>query len=115
MSTIHLITTCAKKKAGPVHDTVFPYHTTDTEIAYQQWKSLVQSRFTTCNDDIKETENIYCSAHWSTAKSIANSNSHICLWVISAGLGLRHSSDPAIPYDATFTKIGALLNKSNFC
>ncbi|HAJ2729299.1 TPA: hypothetical protein HMS99_22910 [Escherichia coli] len=31
MSTIHLITTCAKKKAGPVHDTVFPYHTTDTE------------------------------------------------------------------------------------
>ncbi|MBW5667103.1 hypothetical protein [Klebsiella pneumoniae] len=106
MSTIHLITTCAKKKAGPVHDTVFPYHTTDTEIAYQQWKSLVQSRFTTCNDDIKETENIYCSAHWSTAKSIANSNSHICLWVISAGLGLRHSSDPAIPYDATFTKIG---------
>nr|QIQ16080.1 hypothetical protein [Klebsiella pneumoniae] len=65
MSTIHLITTCAKRKAGPVHDTVFPYHTTDTEIAYQQWKSLVQSRFTTCNDDIKETENIYCSAHWS--------------------------------------------------
>lgn len=58
MSTIHLITTCAKKKAGPVHDTVFPYHTTDTEIAYQQWKSLVQSRFTTCNDDIKETESM---------------------------------------------------------
>ncbi|MFV3323726.1 hypothetical protein ACNI49_22330, partial [Klebsiella pneumoniae] len=72
MSTIHLITTCAKRKAGPVHDTVFPYHTTDTEIAYQQWKSLVQSRFTTCNDDIKETENIYCSAHWSTAKEGAN-------------------------------------------
>nr|QIQ15158.1 hypothetical protein [Klebsiella pneumoniae] len=67
MSTIHLITTCAKRKAGPVHDTVFPYHTTDTEIAYQQWKSLVQSRFTTCNDDIKETENIYCSAHWREA------------------------------------------------
>ncbi|HDZ1696170.1 Uncharacterised protein [Klebsiella pneumoniae] len=106
MSTIHLITTCAKRKAGPVHDTVFPYHTTDTEIAYQQWKSLVQSRFTTCDDDIKETQNIYRSAHWSTAKSIATSNSRICLWVISAGLGLRHSSDPAIPYDATFTKTG---------
>lgn len=106
MSTIHLITTCAKRKAGPVHDTVFPYHTTDTEIAYQEWKSLVQSRLTTCDDDIKETQNIYRSAHWSTAKSIATSNSRICLWVISAGLGLRHSSDPAIPYDATFTKIG---------
>nr|QTX14806.1 hypothetical protein [Klebsiella pneumoniae] len=55
---------------------------------------------------LRKRKNIYCSAHWSTAKSIANSNSHICLWVISAGLGLRHSSDPAIPYDATFTKIG---------
>nr|WP_228720605.1 hypothetical protein [Klebsiella pneumoniae] len=52
---------------------MFPYHTTDTEIAYQQWKSLVQSRFTTCNDDIKETENIYCSAHWSKTVLVVSS------------------------------------------
>ncbi len=92
-----------EKKAGPVHDTVFPYHTTDTG-AYQQWKSLVQSRFTTCNDDIKETENIYCSAHWVQLSLLQTLILISVFMVISAGLGLRHSSDPAIPYDATFTK-----------
>lgn len=66
----------------------------------------MQSRFATGDDEITETQYIYRGAHWNTAKSIAASHSRICLWVISAGLGLRHSSDPAIPYDATFTKIG---------
>lgn len=66
----------------------------------------MQSRFATGDDEITETQYIYRGAHWNTAKSIAASHSRISLWVISAGLGLRHSSDPAIPYDATFTKIG---------
>ncbi|BBS49843.1 hypothetical protein [Klebsiella quasipneumoniae] len=106
MSKIHLITTCAKSKNGPVLDTVFPYHIPDTWNAYQQWKCLVQSRYTSGKDEITETQNIYRGAHWNTAKSIAASHSRICLWVISAGLGLRHSSDPAIPYEATFSQPG---------
>ncbi|AOO59835.1 hypothetical protein AN237_25090 (plasmid) [Raoultella ornithinolytica] len=105
MQTIHLITTCAKSKSGPIKDTIFPYQTPDTELSYQIWKERVEYRYAS-GCDIKETKDIYRGAHWNSAKSIAASHSRISLWVISAGLGLRHSSDPAIPYEATFSQLG---------
>lgn len=52
---------------------------------------------------VTETQNLYRGAHWNTALKISKSRPDISLWVISAGIGLRHSSDPAVSYEASFT------------
>lgn len=102
MATIHLITTCAKGKNGPVQDTVFPYDCQDINNAYRQWQHCVQARYAQGND-IKETLHLYRGDHWNTAMRIAAAHDNISLWVVSAGLGLRHSADPSIPYESSFT------------
>lgn len=105
MSTIHLITTCAKSKNGPVLDTIYPYSIQDNAVAYQNWKNCVLNRYSQ-GTDVKETGLIYRGAHWSTAMGIAKTHDNVVLWVVSAGLGLRHISDPSIPYEASFTMMG---------
>ncbi|WP_243211248.1 hypothetical protein JQ760_027830 (plasmid) [Klebsiella pneumoniae] len=104
MSIIHLVTTCSKSKNGLVGDTIFPYGHQDINIAFQHWKRCLLERYSQGNDT-KETQHLYCGQHWDTAKRIAETHDNICLWVVSAGLGLRHISDPSIPYEASFTKV----------
>lgn len=104
MSIIHLITTCSKSKNGSIGDTIFPYDHQDINIAFQQWKRCLLKRYIQGNDT-KETLHLYRGQHWDTAKRIAETHDNICLWIVSAGLGLRHSSDPSIPYEASFTQV----------
>lgn len=102
MSTIHLITTCAKSKNGPIQGTVYPYDTQDIDDSYLCWKKCIQDRYTQGTDNTK-IHNLYRGAHWNTAKKIAAAYGSVNLWVVSAGLGLRHDADPAIPYESSFT------------
>lgn len=74
-------------------------------MAFQHWKKILLERFSQGND-IKETGYLYRGQHWNTAKRISKKHGNISLWIISAGLGLRHSSDLSIPYEASFTQIG---------
>lgn len=45
---------------------------------------------------------LYRGAHWLRARGIAARWPGIELWAMSAGLGLRHHTDPAVAYEATF-------------
>lgn len=64
------------------------------------WRSLIDLQLASDVQTVQTLE-LYCGEHWSRALSTA-SMPEVELWVISAGLGLRHSNDPAIPYEATF-------------
>ncbi|HHO9701265.1 hypothetical protein [Citrobacter braakii] len=48
------------------------------------------------------TDELYKGLHWNRAQGIANRHSTVELWAVSAGLGLRHAADPAVPYECTF-------------
>ncbi|MDX6917792.1 hypothetical protein R9X49_22100 [Pectobacterium carotovorum] len=99
--TVHLITTCSKGKTAPAGDTVFPYDTLPIDEAMTFWRQQVQKAFATAGG-VRPTAALYCGVHWGKAIALAQQFSELELWVISAGLGLRHSSDPAVPYEATF-------------
>ncbi|MEL7630916.1 hypothetical protein AAGW04_18235 [Pectobacterium aroidearum] len=99
--TVHLITTCSKGKTAPAGDTVFPYDTLPIEEAMTFWRQQVQKAFATASG-VRPTAALYCGVHWGKAIALAQQFSQLELWVISAGLGLRHSTDPAVPYEATF-------------
>ncbi|MFN6798260.1 hypothetical protein, partial [Proteus mirabilis] len=51
---------------------------------------------------VLETGELYRGAHWLRARGIAARWPGIELWAMSAGLGLRHHTDPAVAYEATF-------------
>ncbi|WP_323612594.1 hypothetical protein [Pectobacterium versatile] len=98
---LHLITTCSKGKTAPAGDTVFPYDKLPIDEAMTNWRQQVQTAFTTASG-VRPTAALYCGVHWGKAITLAQQFSQLELWVISAGLGLRHSADPAVPYEATF-------------
>ncbi|MCL6336286.1 hypothetical protein EXT65_21060 [Pectobacterium carotovorum subsp. carotovorum] len=100
-SRLHLITTCSKGKTAPVGDTAFPYDKLSIDEAMTNWRQQVQAAFETANG-VCPTAALYCGVHWGKAIALAQQFSQLELWVISAGLGLRHSTDPAVPYEATF-------------
>jgi hypothetical protein len=102
MVNIHLITTCAKSKNGDVKDSIFPNDIIDIRQAFSEWSLMVRHRYQQ-RKDITEAKNLYRGAHWKTALEISNHFPNVSLWVISAGLGLRHSSDPTMPYEASFS------------
>ncbi|MBL5885579.1 hypothetical protein I7V28_18905 [Lelliottia amnigena] len=54
---------------------------------------------------------LYRGAHWQTALDICHLHPEVSLWVISAGIGLRHSSDPALPYEASFSTMGKMATR----
>lgn len=97
--TIHLITTCSRSKTVPPQIS-FPYHLADIEAAYTRWRSLIDLQLASDVQTVQTFE-LYCGEHWSRALSAA-SVPEVELWAISAGLGLRHSTDSAIAYEATF-------------
>lgn len=104
MPKIHLVTTCAKSKNGNIEDTIYPVDITNLDMAFCEWTRRLKMRFDK-KIDVTQTESLYRGSHWDTALRIRNSRPDVSLWVISAGLGLRHSSDPAIPYEASFSNI----------
>ncbi|WP_447886159.1 hypothetical protein [Serratia fonticola] len=111
MPNIHLITSCSKSKNGRILDTIFPRDVVNIDEAYKQWSAMLKSRFSK-GVDVVETETLYRGTHWNTALNIKENRTDISLWVISAGMGLRHSSDPAVPYEATFSSM--MHNSASF-
>ncbi|HFK5727784.1 TPA: DUF6884 domain-containing protein [Enterobacter asburiae] len=103
MSTanVHLIVTCTRRKTVPAGDAVFPDER-DVERAYGLWlERLAQARRGSRPMTAGE---LYTGQHWSRAAAAAAHNGAE-MWVISAGLGLLHVSDPVVPYEATFTSM----------
>lgn len=96
---IHLITTCSSSKATAPGSRVFPYHNTDLSGAMATWRDLLNSESSAAK---LTTAELYRSTHWKRALTAMSCWPETQLWVISAGLGLRHASDPALPYEATF-------------
>jgi len=97
---LHLITTCTRRKAGCVEDTVFPGDAS-LDDAFDDWYRLI-AQAARRPGRVQETGELYRGAHWLRARSIASRWPGIELWVMSAGLGLRHHTDPAVAYEATF-------------
>lgn len=103
MSTgnVHLIVTCTSRKTVPAGDAVFPDER-DVERAYGLWlERLAQARRGSPSMTAGE---LYTGQHWSRATAAAARNGAE-MWVISAGLGLLHVSDPVVPYEATFSSM----------
>lgn len=103
MSTgnVHLIVTCTRRKTVPAGDAVFPDER-DVERAYGLWmERLAQARR---GSPLMTAGELYTGQHWSRAATAAVRNGAE-MWVISAGLGLLHASDPVVPYEATFSSM----------
>ncbi|WP_262492832.1 hypothetical protein, partial [Klebsiella pneumoniae] len=97
---LHLITTCTQRKAGRVEDTVFPGDAS-LDDAFDGWYRLI-AQAARRPGRLQETGELYRGAHWLRARGIAARWPGIELWAMSAGLGLRHHTDPAVAYEATF-------------
>lgn len=98
---VHLIVTCTRRKTVAAGDTVFPDER-DVERANGLWlERLAQAHQGTSPMTAGE---LYTGQHWSRASAAAARNGAE-MWVISAGLGLLHVSDPVVPYEATFSSM----------
>ena len=103
MSTgnVHLIVTCTRRKTVAAADAIFPDER-DVERAYGLWlERLAQARR---GSHPMTAGELYTGQHWSRAAAAAARNG-ADMWVISAGLGLLHVSDPVVPYEATFSSM----------
>lgn len=103
MSTgnVHLIVTCTRRKTVSAGETIFPDER-DAGRAYGIWmERLAQARR---GSPPMTAGELYTGQHWSRAAAAAARNGAE-MWVISAGLGLLHVSDPVIPYEATFSSM----------
>lgn len=99
--TIHLIVTCTRRKTVPAGDALFPDER-DAGMAYVVWlERLAQARR---GSPPMTAGELYTGQHWSRAAAAAARNGAE-MWVISAGLGLLHISDPVVPYEASFSSM----------
>lgn len=98
---LHLITTCTLRKAGRVADRVFPPAAATPDAALERWHRLINQAMSEPSN-VRATGELYRGASWLRARSIASRWHGTELWAMSAGLGLRHHSDPAVTYEATF-------------
>lgn len=95
---IHLIVTCTKQKTLMAGDTIFPEER-DAARAYGAWLERLEKAG---NDHPSVTAGeLYTGQHWSRAIAAA-ARTRAELWIISAGLGFLHVTDPVVPYEATF-------------
>lgn len=103
MSRINLITTCTNGKYGKTSKILnlgdYSAGKVSSEILIQSWCNAIKG--TILHSDLISVENLYKGGHWTTARAIQHEYS-ADLWVLSAGLGLLHSKDRVIPYQATF-------------
>lgn len=98
---IHLIVTCTRRKTVAAGDAIFPDER-EVERAYGIWQErLAQARR---GSPPMTAGELYTGQHWSRAAATAARNGAE-MWVISAGLGLLHASDPVVPYEATFSSM----------
>lgn len=96
---VHLIVTCTRRKTVAAGDAVFPDER-DVEGAYRLWtERLAQARR---GSPPMTAGELYTGQHWSRAAAAA-ARSGAEMWILSAGLGLLHVSDPVVPYEATFS------------
>ncbi|XQY76481.1 hypothetical protein ACKUFU_00930 (plasmid) [Escherichia coli] len=82
---LHLITTCTRRKAGSVEDTVFPGDTS-LDDAFDGWYRLI-AQAARRPGRVLETGELYRGAHWLRARGIAARWPGIELWAMSAGSG----------------------------
>lgn len=104
MSHINLITTCTNGKNGNGHNALnlseYSSGKTPSNVLIQSWCNA--SKEAISKSAFIHVQDLYKGGHWATAKSICNQYP-IDLWVLSAGLGLLHSNDKVVPYQATFS------------
>lgn len=81
----------------PAADNTFPYEMNDPVAATEFWTRRIRAAAGQI-----VTGKLYKGLHWQRARDIAHRHSAVELWVVSAGLGLRHDADPAVPYECTF-------------
>lgn len=95
--TIHLIASCSRTKSAPAAENTFPYELKIPAEASEAWINKIRAA-----DGQTSTGDLYKGLHWQRARSIAHRYETVELWAVSAGLGLRHATDPAVPYECTF-------------
>lgn len=100
----HLLTSCAKGKNN--FSSIYPVLETMLDITPE---TLIESWLKKVRSFSHEHEisviDLYRGSHWSCAKDILNTTPNLDLWVISAGMGLLHSTEKVIPYEATFNQL----------
>lgn len=95
--TIHLIASCSRSKSAPAAENTFPYELKGPAEAIEVWRNQIRAA-----DRQIITGDLYKGLHWQRARSVAHRHAAVELWAVSAGLGLRHVTDPAVPYECTF-------------
>ena len=81
----------------PAADNTFPYEMNDPVAATEFWTRRIRAAAGQI-----VTGKLYKGLHWQRARDIAHRHSSVELWAVSAGLGLRHDADPAVPNECTF-------------
>ncbi|EOV3157515.1 DUF6884 domain-containing protein [Enterobacter ludwigii] len=96
---VHLIVTSTRRKTVPAGDALFPDER-DARRAYGVWlERLAQARR---GSPPMTAGELYTGQQWTRAAAAA-ARSGAEMWILSAGLGLLHVSDPVVPYEATFS------------
>ncbi|MHA0949147.1 hypothetical protein [Enterobacter ludwigii] len=101
MSTgnVHLIVICTHRKTVAAGDAVFSDER-NVDRAYGIWlERLTKAR--SASNQMTAGE-LYTGQRWNGAAAARNRAE---MWVISAGLGLLHASDPVVQYEATFSSM----------
>lgn len=98
---LHLIVTCTKRKTAAAGSAVFPV-AANASTACEAWRKIL-GKASYSRTAITAGE-LYTGQHWSRAAAAAL-RTGAELWVISAGLGLLHTSDRVVPYEATFSSM----------
>ncbi|EDG1208890.1 MULTISPECIES: hypothetical protein [Enterobacter cloacae complex] len=100
----HLLTSCAKGKnhftsTSPVLE-IMP--NASPKLVIEIWLNKLRNY---PPERAVSVIDLYRGVHWSCAKEILKTTPNLDLWVISAGMGLLHSSERVIPYEATFNNL----------
>ena len=97
---LHLITTCTRRKAGSVEDTVFPGDTS-LDDAFDGWYRLIARPPAVLAGCWKQES--FTGAHTGCVPAVSRRGGRASsCGPCPAGLGLRHHTDPAVAYEATF-------------
>ena len=104
MSTINVIASCTalKRHSPKARQTMATISTKRTATRFEEWKNRIDSV-----TGVVPAKDLYKGGYWSTMNSLTpppREQSNINLWILSAGYGFIHSSQPVAPYSATFAR-----------
>lgn len=71
----------------------------DAGEAYARWQTILTQAGQ--DHDTMAAGELYTGQHWGRPAAMS-ARTGTELWVLSAGLGLLHVTDPVVPYEATF-------------